>query len=117
MTYAQMFQSVSAQYDLDWRMLAAQAYVESGFDALALSSAGAMGLMQVLLARMGAGGCASDFRQLQQCRWRRICLSNGARRPERVDARGVQLGHRLGIFWTTGEWQIAPARGNTPNTH
>lgn len=48
MTYAQMFQSVSAQYDLDWRMLAAQAYVESGFDALALSSAGAMGLMQVL---------------------------------------------------------------------
>lgn len=48
MTYAQMFQSVGAQYDLDWRMLAAQAYIESGFDTLALSSAGAMGLMQVL---------------------------------------------------------------------
>lgn len=48
MTYAQMFQTVGAQYDLDWRMLAAQAYVESGFDTLALSSAGAMGLMQVL---------------------------------------------------------------------
>lgn len=48
MTYAQMFQTVGVEYDLDWRMLAAQAYVESGFDALALSSAGAMGLMQVL---------------------------------------------------------------------
>ena len=48
MTYAQMFQTVGAEYDLDWRMLAAQAYVESGFDALALSNAGAMGLMQVL---------------------------------------------------------------------
>ena len=29
-------------------MLAAQAYIESGFDSLALSDAGAMGLMQVL---------------------------------------------------------------------
>ncbi len=48
MSYAQMFQSIGAQYDLDWRMLAAQAYIESGFDTLALSSAGAMGLMQVL---------------------------------------------------------------------
>lgn len=50
MTYAQMFQAVGAQYDLDWRMLAAQAYIESGFDTLALSNAGAMGLMQVLPA-------------------------------------------------------------------
>jgi soluble lytic murein transglycosylase-like protein len=50
LTYAQMFQAVGAQYDLDWRTLAAQAYIESSFDALALSSAGAMGLMQVLPA-------------------------------------------------------------------
>ena len=48
LTYAQMFQEVGTQYDLDWRMLAAMAYVESSFDSLALSSAGAMGLMQVL---------------------------------------------------------------------
>jgi len=48
LTYAQMFQEVSTQYDLDWRMLAAMAYVESSFDSLALSHAGAMGLMQVL---------------------------------------------------------------------
>jgi hypothetical protein len=47
-TYAQMFQEIGQRYDLDWRMLAAQAYVESGFDTLALSDAGAMGLMQVL---------------------------------------------------------------------
>ena len=48
MTYAQMFQEIGLRYDLDWRMLAAQAYVESGFDTMALSNAGAMGLMQVL---------------------------------------------------------------------
>ena len=36
------------RYDLDWRMLAAQAYVESGFDAVALGSRGDMGLMQIL---------------------------------------------------------------------
>jgi membrane-bound lytic murein transglycosylase F len=47
-TYGQMFQAVGQRFDLDWRMLAAQAYIESGFDSLALSDAGAMGLMQVL---------------------------------------------------------------------
>src|SRR5690606_35593209 len=47
MTYAQMFQDVGMRYDLDWRMLAAQAYIESGFDALALGNQGSMGLMQI----------------------------------------------------------------------
>lgn len=47
LTYAQMFQDVGLRYDLDWRMLAAQAYVESGFDALALGNRGSMGLMQI----------------------------------------------------------------------
>jgi membrane-bound lytic murein transglycosylase MltF len=43
-----MFQEIGSRFDIDWRMLAAQAYIESGFDSLALSDAGAMGLMQVL---------------------------------------------------------------------
>ena len=47
-TYAEMFQQVAMTYDLDWRLLAAQAYVESGFDTLALGQDGDMGLMQVL---------------------------------------------------------------------
>jgi membrane-bound lytic murein transglycosylase F len=47
MTYGEMFQTVAARFDLDWRMLAAQAYLESGFDSLALSSQGDMGLMQI----------------------------------------------------------------------
>lgn len=47
-TYAQMFQEIALQYDLDWRMLAAQAYEESGFDPLALGDDGDMGLMQVM---------------------------------------------------------------------
>ena len=64
-TYAQMFQEIGQRYDLDWRMLAAQAYVESGFDTLALSDAGAMGLMQVLPGTWGewsaAAGASDPF--------------------------------------------------------
>lgn len=47
MTYAQMFQEVGLRYDLNWRMLAAQAYIESSFDSLALGSHGDLGLMQI----------------------------------------------------------------------
>lgn len=47
MTYAQMFQAVAQRYDLNWRMLAAQAYIESSFDPLALGSHGDLGLMQI----------------------------------------------------------------------
>ncbi|MBX3013342.1 MAG: transglycosylase SLT domain-containing protein [Caldilineaceae bacterium] len=47
MTYAQMFQEVALRYDLNWRMLAAQAYLESSFDSLALGSHGDLGLMQI----------------------------------------------------------------------
>ena len=48
MTYAQMFQEIGLRYDLNWRMLAAQAYVESSFDSLALGSHGDLGLMQIV---------------------------------------------------------------------
>ncbi|GIV76322.1 MAG: hypothetical protein KatS3mg050_4883 [Litorilinea sp.] len=48
MTYQQMFQEIGARYDLNWRLLAAQAYVESGFDSLAMGSHGDLGLMQIL---------------------------------------------------------------------
>jgi hypothetical protein len=47
MTYAQMFQEIGLRYDLSWRLLAAQAYVESSFDSVALSDSGDMGLMQL----------------------------------------------------------------------
>lgn len=47
MTYARMFQEIGLRYDLNWRMLAAQAYVESSFDSLALGSHGDLGLMQI----------------------------------------------------------------------
>jgi hypothetical protein len=48
MTYQQMFQEIATRYDLNWRMLAAQAYIESSFDTVALNGSGAMGLMQVM---------------------------------------------------------------------
>lgn len=47
LTYGQMFKEVASRFDLDWRVLAAQAYLESGFDSLALSGQGDMGLMQI----------------------------------------------------------------------
>lgn len=47
MTYAQMFQEVALRYDIDWRILAATAYVESEFDSLAVGGSGALGLMQI----------------------------------------------------------------------
>ncbi|MBV7327045.1 transglycosylase SLT domain-containing protein [Chloroflexi bacterium TSY] len=48
MTYEELFQLVGREYELDWRILAAQAYVESSFDPLALGSRGDLGLMQIL---------------------------------------------------------------------
>jgi membrane-bound lytic murein transglycosylase F len=48
LTYQEMFQEIAIRYDLSWRVLAAQAYLESGFDALALGNSGDMGLMQII---------------------------------------------------------------------
>ena len=50
MTYSTMFREIGARYDLNWRILAAQAYVESGFDSVALGNQGDLGLMQILPA-------------------------------------------------------------------
>ncbi|MDQ3248347.1 MAG: transglycosylase SLT domain-containing protein, partial [Chloroflexota bacterium] len=49
-TYQQLFQTIGLRYDLNWRMLAAQAYIESSFDAVALGSQGTLGLMQIMPA-------------------------------------------------------------------
>lgn len=48
MTYEQMFRSIGLGYDIDWRMLAAQAYVESSFNPMAQGKRGDLGLMQIL---------------------------------------------------------------------
>ena len=43
-----LFKQYAAEYDWDWKLLAAQAYVESKFDSTAISWAGARGLMQIM---------------------------------------------------------------------
>lgn len=48
LTYEQLFRAVGQYYGLDWRLLAAQAYVESSFNPLALGKRGDLGLMQIL---------------------------------------------------------------------
>ena len=45
---ASLIKKYASQYDFDWIMIAAQAYQESGFDQSKESSAGALGIMQVL---------------------------------------------------------------------
>lgn len=47
-TYQEMFREIALRYDLNWRVLAAQAYIESSFDPLALGNSGDLGLMQIL---------------------------------------------------------------------
>ncbi len=47
MTYEEIFKEVAAAYDLDWRLLAAQAYEESRLDPLAIGQANEYGLMQL----------------------------------------------------------------------
>lgn len=46
--YDNLFRQYSIQAGWDWRLLAAQAYQESGFDPNAVSYMGAMGLMQLM---------------------------------------------------------------------
>ncbi len=47
-TYNHLFQRYAGAAGLDWRLLAAQCYQESGYDAGAHSWAGASGLMQIM---------------------------------------------------------------------
>jgi membrane-bound lytic murein transglycosylase MltF len=46
--YAPLFQKYGARYGIDWRILAAVAYEESGLDPNSRSRKGAVGLMQIL---------------------------------------------------------------------
>lgn len=50
MAYEELFQKIGAEYDLDWRLLAHQAWLESRFNPFAVGAAGDMGLMQILPA-------------------------------------------------------------------
>ena len=49
-TYQDMFVHIGAEYDLDWRLLAQQAYLESRLDPSAVGSGEEMGLMQIMPA-------------------------------------------------------------------
>jgi membrane-bound lytic murein transglycosylase F len=61
--YDALFRTHAARADLDWRLLASQAYQESRFDPTARSWAGAVGLMQVMprtARHMGVRGNLRD---------------------------------------------------------
>jgi soluble lytic murein transglycosylase-like protein len=47
MTYEDIFKEIALQYDLDWRILAEQAYWESRLDPYAIGASQEMGLMQI----------------------------------------------------------------------
>jgi membrane-bound lytic murein transglycosylase F len=130
-TYAQMFQSVGAQYDLDWRMLAAQAYIESSFDALALSSAGAMGLMQVLPSTwrewapaVGASDPFDSYSNVQVAAvyldYLRTQLAQQGHLRKGMDVGGLQLGigscERFSSQWRCVAGVCPTRRASTPKT-
>ncbi|MBQ6191607.1 MAG: transglycosylase SLT domain-containing protein [Bacteroidaceae bacterium] len=60
--YDDLFRKYSSSAGWDWRLLAAMCYQESGFDPNAVSSMGAMGLMQLMPSTADAMGVPSDKR-------------------------------------------------------
>ena len=58
--YDDLFKKYARLIDWDWRILAAQAYNESHFDTLAVSWAGARGLMQLMPRTAQAFGLSPD---------------------------------------------------------
>ena len=60
--YDELFRRYSSSAGWDWRLLAAQCYQESGFDPEAVSSMGALGLMQLLPSTADAMGVPADKR-------------------------------------------------------
>ena len=60
--YDDLFRKYSSSAGWDWRLLAAMSYQESGFDPQAVSSMGAMGLMQLMPATADAMGVPRDKR-------------------------------------------------------
>ena len=60
--YDDLFRRYSSAAGWDWRLLAAMCYQESGFDPQAVSSMGAMGLMQLMPFTADAMGVPKDKR-------------------------------------------------------
>jgi len=60
--YDELFRRYSGTAGWDWRLLAAICYQESGFDPEAVSSMGALGLMQLLPSTADAMGVPADKR-------------------------------------------------------
>lgn len=60
--YDELFRRYSSTAGWDWRLLAAQCYQESGFDPQAVSSMGALGLMQLMPFTADAMGVPADKR-------------------------------------------------------
>ncbi len=56
-----LVQAYANIYDFDWRLIAAQMYQESRFDPIAISTAGAQGLMQVMPRTARSMGFAEVF--------------------------------------------------------
>ncbi len=58
--YDDLFKEYSKEIGWDWRVIAAQAYVESRFDTTVVSWAGAKGLMQIMPRTATANGLSLD---------------------------------------------------------
>lgn len=63
-----LFRAAGTRHGLDWRLLAALAFAESGYDPWEVSSAGAIGLLQLMPATAEALGAHDPFDPAQNVR-------------------------------------------------
>ncbi len=63
--FDKIFKEYARSINYDWRLLAAQGYVESQFDTTRTSWAGAKGIMQIMPSTARAYGAADDFTSIE----------------------------------------------------
>lgn len=65
--YQAVFEKYGEEYGVDWRLIAAHAYVESRFSPLAKSKASCYGVLQVLCNPQDKDGtCLNDFPAIEE---------------------------------------------------
>jgi len=120
--YAGWIQELAEEYDFDWLRIAAQCFQESALDPNAVSSSGAVGLMQLLPATAADMGC-DDLRDPEQnlragVRYLDWLRSNYFSDPEldEVDRMDLILAAYNAGPGNVRKWRKqAPARGLDPN--
>jgi membrane-bound lytic murein transglycosylase F len=117
--YRQYFEEAAAQYDLDWRLLAAMGYQESHWDPAAVSPTGVRGIMMLTMATARFLDVADreDPRQsiFGGARYFRRLLDQLAEVPEPDRSWLALVGYNLGYGHLIDARKLTAERGGDPN--